>query len=143
MDNGREPLMPVQFGALQGVRILSTGSIIAEPYAAAMAAEMGAEVIQVERPGAGDYVWRNLEFLMECENGESIAAGWVQDRRNTHHITLDLSKPEGRDILLKFIAQSDIWMESSIPGAYDGWGLDDETVEMAAGVVLEAAVEGT
>ena len=43
-----EPLLPEQFGPLQGVRILSTGTIVAQPFAAALAAEMGAEVIQIE-----------------------------------------------------------------------------------------------
>jgi len=76
----RPVLQPDQFGALQGVRILSTGSIIAQPYAAAMAAEMGAEVIQVERPKVGDNVWRELEFPIQGDNGVRIAAGWVQDR---------------------------------------------------------------
>ena len=124
----RPELQEKQFGALQGVRILSSGTIIAEPYAAAMAAEMGAEVIQIERPGSGDAVWRDLEFPIQAENGASIAAGWVQDRRNTHHITLDLSSPKGKELFLSLVAQCDIWMESSIPGTYQAWGLDDETV---------------
>ena len=47
-------LLPEQFGSLQGVRLVSTGSLVAQPFAAALAAEMGAEVIQIERPGEGD-----------------------------------------------------------------------------------------
>ena len=54
MERRAESLLPEQFGPLQGVRILSTGTIIAQPFAAALAAEMGAEVIQIERPGIGD-----------------------------------------------------------------------------------------
>ena len=45
-------LVPEAFGPLQGVRIISTGTLIAQPFAAELAAEMGAEVIQLERPGA-------------------------------------------------------------------------------------------
>ena len=45
-----DSLLPEQFGPLQGVRVLSTGTIVAQPFAAALAAEMGAEVIQIERP---------------------------------------------------------------------------------------------
>ena len=97
-------LLPKQFGPLQGVRILSTGTIIAQPFAAAMAAEMGAEVIQVERPGVGDAVWRNLEFPMQGENGAAIAAGWVQDRRNTLHTTLNLASPRGKEMFLDLIS---------------------------------------
>ena len=138
----RPDLREKQFGALQGVRILSSGTIIAEPYAAAMAAEMGAEVIQIERPGSGDTVWRYLEFPIQAENGASIAAGWVQDRRNTHHITLDLGSPKGKELFLSLVAQCDIWMESSIPGTYEAWGLDDETVLKANPRLVISHVSG-
>ena len=51
----QETLVPEQFGPLQGVRVLSTGSVIAQPFAAALAAQMGAEVIQVESPKVEDH----------------------------------------------------------------------------------------
>ena len=59
MASERAAFQSKQFGPLQGVRIISSGTIIAQPFAAAMAAEMGAEVIQIERPGVGD-IWRDL-----------------------------------------------------------------------------------
>ena len=138
----RPALQPEQFGALQGVRIISTGTIIAQPYAAAMAAEMGAEVIQIERPGPGDAAWRNLEFPIQGQNGNSTAAGWVQDRRNTHHITLDLGTPKGKELFLGLVAEADIWMEASKPGTYGDWGLDDETVLKANPSMVIAHVSG-
>ena len=128
MHENMASLIPNPFGPLQGLRILSSGTIIAQPFAAAMAAEMGAEVIQIERPGQGDAVWRNLEFPIQGDNGESVAAGWVQNRRNSFHVTLDLSTPKGKEVFLDLIQRSDIWMESSIPGTYNDWGLDDDTV---------------
>ncbi|MCH7605635.1 MAG: CoA transferase [Chloroflexi bacterium] len=128
MESTRSWLLPHQFGPLQGVRIISSGTIIAQPFAAAMAAEMGAEVIQIERPGTGDAVWRNLEFPVQGDNGASVAAGWLQMRRNSLHVTLDLSTPRGKEMFLNLVSQADIWMESSIPGTYNAWGLDDETV---------------
>ena len=128
MENKAKTLLPEQFGSLQGVRILSTGTIIAQPFAADLAAAMGAEVIQIERPGTGDAVWRNLEFPISGNDSYSIAAGWVQHRRNTMHSTLDLGTTKGREIFLRLIPLVDIWMESSIPGTYDEWGLDDETI---------------
>ena len=76
MDPNTTPLLPKQFGPLQGVRILSTGSLIAQPFAASIAAEMGAEVIQIEAPKIGDNVWRQLEFTMEDSNGGATSAGW-------------------------------------------------------------------
>ena len=128
MDPRSVSLLPKQFGPLQGVRIISSGTIIAQPIAAGMAAEMGAEVIQIERPGQGDAVWRNLEFPIHADNGATVAAGWVQGRRNSFHVTLSLDTPKGKEVFLNLIQQSDIWMESSIPGTYADWGLDDETV---------------
>src|SRR6185369_5734511 len=120
-------LMPELFGPLQGVRILSTGSLIAQPYAAALAAEMGAEVIQVERPGEGDAAWRHLGRQLPAKDGTGkVATTWVQERRNEFYITLDFSKPEGREVFLKLVQGCDIWMESSKPGSYLKWGLSDE-----------------
>lgn len=128
MATDTTPLLPKQFGPLQGVRILSTGSLIAQPFAANIAAEMGAEVIQIEPPEHGDVVWRQLEFVMEDANGGTTSAGWVQTRRNSLHATLNLATPAGQKIFLELIPKVDIWMESSIPGTYNAWGLDDATV---------------
>jgi len=142
MDASTTPLLPKQFGPLQGVRILSTGSLIAQPFAAAIAAEMGAEVIQIEPPKIGDAVWRQLEFVMEDSNGESTSAGWVQTRRNSLHTTLNLASPMGQKIFLDLIPKVDIWMESSIPGAYNAWGLDDATVLHANPKLVVTHVSG-
>src|SRR4029453_8837309 len=96
--NTRTPsLLPEQFGALQGIRILSTGSLIAQPYAATLAAETGAEVIQVERPGEGDAAWRHLGRQLPTKDGKGkIATTWIQERRNAFYISLAMSKPAGK-----------------------------------------------
>ncbi len=120
-------LLTEHFGPLQGVRILSTGTIVAEPFAAEMAAEMGAEVIHIERTGNGED-WRVAEFPIETPSGDLAASSWIQDHRNMYNITLDFSMTEGRDIFLKLIERADIWMESSKARTYDKWGLDDATV---------------
>lgn len=67
------------------------------------------------------------------EHGSSTAAGWVQHGRNMRHATSNLSAPKGREIFLSLIPLVDIWMESSIPGTYREWGLDDETGLKAIG----------
>ncbi|HKV53891.1 MAG TPA: CoA transferase [Candidatus Binataceae bacterium] len=119
-------LIPEPFGPLQGVRIISTGTLIAQPFAAELAAEMGAEVIQTERPGNGDVGWRTLGVGLETKSGSApIATNWVQERRNVFCVTLDFSKPRGRELFLKLLPACDIWMESSKPGTYQRWGLDD------------------
>jgi crotonobetainyl-CoA:carnitine CoA-transferase CaiB-like acyl-CoA transferase len=120
-------ILPEQFGALRGVRILSTGTKIVGPYAAHMAADFGAEVIQVEAPGKGD-PWRTAEYTWKGKNGP-LNVHWVHDRRNALYITLDLSKPEGRDVFLNNLApQCDIWIENSKPGTYPAMGITDAVV---------------
>ena len=141
MESNAPSLLPKQFGPLQGVRIISSGTIIAQPYAAELAAEMGAEIIQIERPVVGD-IWRSVEFPIEGADGTSVAAGWVQDRRNNFHITLDLGTPKGRELFLGLIPSADIWMESSIPGTYKEWGLDDDTILKANPRIVIAHVSG-
>ncbi|MGO9607412.1 MAG: CaiB/BaiF CoA transferase family protein [Candidatus Binataceae bacterium] len=122
-------LVPETFGPLQGVKIVSTGTLIAQPFAAELAAEMGAEVIQVERPVVGDTGWRNIGIRLTApDGGAPVATTWVQERRNVFCVTLDLSNSRGREILLKLVARADIWMESSKPGTYPKWGLDDAAI---------------
>ena len=136
MGPSEPTLLTEQFGPLRGVRILSTGTIVAEPFAAQMAAEMGAEVIHIERPGRGED-WRVAEFPIADPNGDLVASSWIQDHRNMYSATLDFSTAEGRDIFLKLVERSDIWMESSKARTYDKWGLDDAVVLAAnPGIVI-------
>lgn len=135
-----ESLLPEQFGPLQGVRIISTGTIVAEPFAAALAAEMGAEVIQIERPKVGD-VTRSLANGIDGE-GPTINHLWAQDRRNTFYTTLDFATPEGKEIFLRLVAGADIWMESSKAGTYSNWGLDDATIHAVNPALVITHVSG-
>ena len=141
MNPSAESLLPEQFGPLQGVRILSTGSIIAQPFAATLAAEMGAEVIQIERPGVGD-ITRDVGIRLEGKDGSSTSALWAQDRRNTFYITLDFTAREGREMFLRLIAGVDIWMESSKAGTYARWGLDDAAILAANPAIVITHVSG-
>ncbi|MGH7778218.1 MAG: CaiB/BaiF CoA transferase family protein [Candidatus Binataceae bacterium] len=124
-----QTLVPESFGPLQGVKIVSSGTLIAQPFAAELAAEMGAEVIQIERPGGGDIGWRSIGIRLETRDGSPpVATSWIQERRNVFCVSLDLSKPRGREVFLKLASRADIWMESSKPGTYPKWNLDDAAV---------------
>lgn len=123
-----ETLVPEQFGPLQGVRVLSTGSVIAQPFAAVLAAQYGAEVIQVENPHVED-TWRGVGLSLPSKDGQrKVSASFLAERRNEFHLTLDMSTPEGKEAFLSLIERADIWMESSKPGSYKGWGLSDEVI---------------
>jgi L-carnitine CoA-transferase len=108
-----KPLLAENFGPLQGVRVVSSGVFIAQPFAAGLAAELGAEVIHVERPKVGDGY---------------PATRKGQERRNMLCVSLNLEKPAGRDLFLRLLAAAEIWFESSKPGTYQRFGLDDATV---------------
>jgi crotonobetainyl-CoA:carnitine CoA-transferase CaiB-like acyl-CoA transferase len=119
-------LVPERFGPLSSLRIVSTGILIAQPYAAALCAEMGAEVIQVERPVLGDFAWRHCGITLDTKEGLKVATNWVQDRRNMFCVTLDFAKRRGREILFKLIERADVWMENSKGGTYAKLGITDE-----------------
>ena len=124
-----KPLIDQPFGPLQGVRIISSGTLIAQPFAGELAAEMGAEVIQIERPVVGDAGWRSIGIRLPTSDGKGeVATNWVQERRNVFCVTLDLSKPRGREVFAKLIPTADIWMESSKPGTYAKWGVSDDAL---------------
>jgi crotonobetainyl-CoA:carnitine CoA-transferase CaiB-like acyl-CoA transferase len=111
-----QTLVPERFGPLSSLKIVSSGILIAQPYAATLCAEMGAEVIQVERPGLGDFAWRYGGITLDTKDDFKVATNWVQDRRNVFCVTLDFAKPRGREILAKLIERADVWMENSKGG---------------------------
>ena len=143
METRPASLLPEQFGPLQGVRIVSSGTLVAQPFAAVLAAEMGAEVIQIERTGEGDAAWRHLGIQLPTTDGQGqVATTWIQERRNEWYVSLDFSKPEGKELFLKLVKSCDIWMESSKPGSYTKWGLTDEAVLQANPKLVIAHVSG-
>jgi crotonobetainyl-CoA:carnitine CoA-transferase CaiB-like acyl-CoA transferase len=143
METRPASLLPEQFGPLQGVRIVSSGTLVAQPFAAVLAAEMGAEVIQIERTGEGDAAWRHLGMQLPTTDGQGqVATTWIQERRNEWYVTLDFSQPKGKDLFLRLVESCDIWMESSKPGSYTKWGLTDEAVLQANPKLVIAHVSG-
>ena len=134
-------LVPEAFGPLQGLKVLSSGTLIAQPFAAHLAAAFGAEVIQVEHPSGTVDPWRTLDAPVEAD-GTKVASSFIQERRNAFYITLDMSTPEGRALFLRLVRTRDIWMESSKPGTYAKWGLSDEVVQEANPSLVITHVSG-
>ncbi|MDQ3507406.1 MAG: CoA transferase [Actinomycetota bacterium] len=104
---------------LEGLRVLEFGVLIAGPFATRMMAEFGAEVIKVERPGAGDPL-RNWRYVDE-RTGDSL--WWALQSRNKKLITLDLGYPEGIELAKRLAAESDIIVENFKPGTMEKLGL--------------------
>jgi crotonobetainyl-CoA:carnitine CoA-transferase CaiB-like acyl-CoA transferase len=95
---------------LAGVRVLDFGRYIAGPYCAALLADLGADVIRVERPGGGEDRW----VAPVADDG--VGAMYVVMNRNKRAMTLDPSCPEGREIVRKLVATADCpWWRTCRP----------------------------
>ncbi len=109
-------------GPLAGIRILDLSRVLAGPYATMVLNDLGAEVIKVEQPGRGDIARGNGPFI----DGQS--SYFMSINRGKRSITLDLSRPEGKDILLELVRKSDVLVENFVPGTMKRLGLDYEAV---------------
>ena len=103
--------------ALDGVRVIEFGTLIAGPFCTRVLAEFGAEVIKIETPGSGDPLrkWRKL-------HGDT-SLWWYVQARNKQSVTLNLKTPEGIDIARRLIASADIVVENFRPGVMEKLGL--------------------
>ena len=117
--------------ALQGLRVIEMGQLIAGPFAGKMLGEFGADVIKIEPPGAGDPL-RNWRLI---KDGTSV--WWQVQSRNKRSIALDLRSKDGQDIAKKLIAQADVLIENFRPGTLEGWGLSyDELALLNPGLIM-------
>ena len=112
------------FGALQGLTVIDTGTVVAAPFACELAAEAGAQVIRVSLPGPD--ILELSPYRLE-DGDESVSTWWAQENRNKLDMVLDLTRPESKEVLGALLARADIWIESSRPGTYaERLGLTDE-----------------
>ena len=112
-------------GALSHVRVLDLSRVLAGPWASQLLADLGAEVIKVERPGAGDDTrgW-GPPYLRDARGREtSESAYFVSANRGKRSITIDLSRPEGQDLVRKLAGRSDVVLENYKVGALERYGL--------------------
>jgi formyl-CoA transferase len=108
--------------ALQGLRVIEMGQLIAGPFAGKTLGDFGADVIKIEAPGAGDPL-RNWRKILD---GTSV--WWQVQSRNKRSIALDLRNPEGQAIAKRLIAQADVLIENFRPGTLEAWGMDYESL---------------
>jgi crotonobetainyl-CoA:carnitine CoA-transferase CaiB-like acyl-CoA transferase len=108
-------------GALSHIRVLDLSRVLAGPWATQVLADLGAEVIKVERPGTGDDTrgW-GPPWLRE-ESGES--AYFVSTNRGKRSVTIDIARPEGQEIVRRLATQSDVLVENYKAGALERYGL--------------------
>ena len=123
-------------GPLAGVRVIELGQLIAGPFCGKTLADFGAEVIKIEPPGKGDPLrkWRMLK------NGNSV--WWEVQSRNKQSVTLDLTQPEGQDILRALVKEADVLIENFRPGKMEEWGLGYEALKAINPQLVMARISG-
>ena len=104
-------------GPVRGLKVLDLSTIVAGSTASSLLADFGAEVVKVERPGAGDPLRNWGPFA----NGVSI--WWKVHSRNKKSITLDLGSGQGQELLKRLVAQTDLLIEGFRPGVMERWRL--------------------
>jgi len=107
-------------GPLKGLRVFDLTRVLAGPTCAQMLGDLGADVVKIERPGAGD---DTRGFAPPTMPGTDESAYFVGVNRNKRSVTLDIAREEGQEIALGLIAQSDILVENFKVGALDKYGL--------------------
>ncbi|MFN3516591.1 MAG: CaiB/BaiF CoA transferase family protein [Novosphingobium sp.] len=102
-------------GALEGIRVVELGQLIAGPFCGQLLGDMGADVIKIEPPGAGDPMrtWGNGEHKV----------WWEVIGRNKRSVTANLRVAAGQDLARRLLAGADIMIENFKPGTIEKWGL--------------------
>ena len=103
--------------ALQGLRVVELGTLIAGPFAGRLLAEFGADVIKVEPPANGDPLrnWRKLH--------QGTSLWWLAQARNKRSVAADLKREEGQEIVRALARRADVIIENFRPGTLEKWGL--------------------
>jgi len=131
-------------GALQGLRVLDLSRVLAGPWASQTLADLGADVIKIERPGCGDDTrgW-GPPFLNAADGtptGES--AYFAGANRNKRSVAIDLSQAEGQVLVRELATESDVLIENFKVGALRRYGLDAETLCAAHPRLVYCSITG-
>ncbi|MET7801378.1 CaiB/BaiF CoA transferase family protein [Streptomyces decoyicus] len=127
---------PSSSGPLTGLRVLDLATLFAGPLAATLLGDYGAEVIKVEHPQRPD------PSRGHGPAKDGIGLWWKLLGRNKKTLTLDLSHPDGRDVLLRLAAGADVVIENFRPGTLERWGLGWDELSAANPRLVLARVTG-
>ena len=121
-------------GALEGIKVVEAGLLVQGPQASATLGQWGANVIKAELPTFGDQArW------LPVQKGDSRSAYFAACNRGKRSITVDLRRPEGREVFLRLATWADVVITNFKPGTMESWGLGYEHLaERNAGVIYAA-----
>ncbi|MGS2586173.1 CaiB/BaiF CoA transferase family protein [Streptomyces hebeiensis] len=135
-DHHRPPAPPRPVGPLRGLRVIDLATLFAGPLCATMLGDFGAEVIKVEHPRRPD------PSRGHGPAKDGVGLWWKLLGRNKRNITLDLSTPGGRDVLLRLVADADVLIENFRPGTLEKWGLGWDELSAANPRLVLARITG-
>jgi crotonobetainyl-CoA:carnitine CoA-transferase CaiB-like acyl-CoA transferase len=117
--------MPQQTGALSGVTVVDLTRVLAGPYCTQLLGDLGADVIKIERPGLGDDTRRFAPPYLRDSDGEQTteSAYFMSANRNKRSVVVDLTKPEGQQVVRRLIAKADVVVENFKTGNLAKYGL--------------------
>ncbi|KVT64449.1 CaiB/BaiF CoA transferase family protein [Burkholderia ubonensis] len=131
-------------GALSHIRVLDLTRVLAGPWCAQTLADFGADVIKVERPGAGDDTrhW-GPPYLKDANGADTAeAAYYLAANRNKRSVTIDIATPEGQLIVRELAAQSDVVLENYKVGQLKKYGLDYASLRAVKPDLVYCSVTG-
>ncbi|MBD2836822.1 CoA transferase [Pseudomonas sp. JM0905a] len=131
-------------GALSHIRVLDLSRVLAGPWSGQILADLGAEVIKVERPGSGDdtRAW-GPPFLKGADGRDtSEAAYFLSANRNKQSVTVDFTRPEGQKLVRELAAKSDILIENFKVGGLAAYGLDYESLKAINPRLIYCSITG-
>ena len=129
---------------LEHIRVLDLSRILAGPWAGQTFADLGAEVIKIERPGRGDdtRAW-GPPYAVGPDGRETCeAAYFLSANRGKKSVTVDLSKPEGQEVVRALAEASDVLIENYKVGGLAGYGLDYETLRQVNPRLVYCSITG-
>ncbi len=135
---------PPRQGPLKHIRVLDLSRIMAAPWATQIFADMGADVIKVERPGAGDdtRAW-GPPFLKDMDGAPTRESGYyLSVNRGKRSVTIDMARPEGQEIIRALAGASDIVIENFKAGALKRYGLDAASLRALNPRLIYCSVTG-
>jgi len=114
-------------GALEGIKVIELGQLVSGPYCAKLFADYGADVVKVEHPGSGDAARTWGPFPGDEPHLEKSGL-FLFLNTNKRGVTLDVTTPRGRDLMLRLLEGADVFIENNLPRQMREWGLDYTTL---------------
>src|SRR5277367_578650 len=129
---------------MSGVRVLDLTRVLAGPFAGQMLADLGAEVIKIERPGVGDEARIFGPPFLKSASGEDLpqTAMFLSANRNKKSIVIDFSKPEGATLIRQLAAKSDVFLENFKVGDLARFGLDYDSLKAVNPRLVYCSITG-